>query len=63
MRTQQREDTIVRLDSRVEKTPSGRLRTIYHKKTFRPGDPDYDKEKKLRDDFVKANSGKLVGQR
>jgi hypothetical protein len=56
MRTQQCEDTIIRLESMVEKTPSGRLRTIYRKKVFRPSDADYEKEKELRDKFSEKNS-------
>ena len=56
MKTQQREDTIIRLDNMTEQTPSGRTRTVYRKKVFRPGDPDYEKEKKLRDEFVSKNS-------
>lgn len=43
---------IVRLDSRVEIDSNGAMRTIYRRKEFRPGHPEYQKELDLQNKFI-----------
>ena len=45
------------MEPRVEVTPSGARRTVYRRKTFRPGDPDYKKELKLYEEYLKTKIG------
>ena len=47
--------TIVRLDSRVEIDTNGAMRTIYRRREFRPGHPDYEKELKAQQKYIKKN--------
>lgn len=46
--------TIIKLESREEMTLQGTFRTIYRRREFRPGHPDYEKELALQKEFVKT---------
>lgn len=44
---------IVKLESRVEIDSNGAMRTIYRRREYRPGHPDYEKELLLQAKFIK----------
>jgi len=47
--------TIIKLEPRVEVTPSGATRTVYRRREYKPGHPDYEKESKLKEEYIKNN--------
>jgi hypothetical protein len=50
--------TIIKLEPRVEVTPSGATRTVYRRREYRPGHPDYEKELKAMQDNIDAQRSK-----
>ena len=50
--------TIIKLEPRVEVTPSGATRTVYRRREYKPGHPDYEKEWDLMQQAADANRSK-----
>ena len=46
---------IIKLEPRVEVTPSGAKRIVYRRREYRPGHADYEKELKLQKEYIKEN--------
>jgi hypothetical protein len=49
--------TIIKMEGRIEVTPPGARRTVYRRVEYHPGHPDYEKEKKLSDEYLKTKTG------